>query len=414
MGEIPFAPEGLQKKLDKIRPKDVQVEKRRGTEGSTSEKARDKTVRRPAGSPKSVRKKNDDLKQAEYLGDFFEKVVPARIAVEIVKDYKEKVEKGIAGIDKNKYDDPKEYKKAVREVSNKIAQGFKLFEEKIYERKKDFKVRRGEASIKEVDLENVFEGKNIKFVLKEGDVAEKEYKEMLRFQEFLPNSLPKIYDYMRLGSTGILIMEKIEDETLEQLFKESDINTLVKVRPKIFSDLGKIIAIMDNNNFIHGDLYRSNVLLSNEYDWKIIDFEFSWHNEGIKYINDKTFNVKQIGIDEISDKFKNESIKSDFYEGYLLSRNLKEDIRFISKEKLFNTTDTQNYVKDIIKMLKSISVPSEETRDYFTSLISEINRRLEELGEHEKETKTYKKRTDVLKDFKNGIENFLEKKTLAK
>lgn len=164
---------------------------------------------------------------------------------------------------------------------------------------------------------------------------------------------------------------------------------------------------MDNNNFIHGDLYRSNILLSDEYVWKIIDFEYSRKHERIKYINDKTLNVKQLVIEEISDKFKNESIKSDFYEGYLLNRNLKEDIRFISKENLSNAADNNKYLNGIIKILKSISVPSGETRGYLVSLISEIDLRLEELDGD-------RKRTDVLKEFKNGIEKFLEKKTGAR
>lgn len=398
MGEILFAPE-------------VRIAAKTGeTEGVLRLKARNKTVRRLVKSPGSIREKNDDLKQAEYLGDFFEKVVPVRIAVEIVKDYKEKVEKGKTGIYKNKYDDPEGYKKAVREVSDKIAQGFKLFEKNIYDREKSTMLMRGEVSVKEFELDNVFEGKNVKFVMKEGDVAEKEYKNMLKFQEFFSDNMPKIYDYIRLGNTGVLIMEKIEDDTLEQLFN-SDLNTLLKDRPKIFSELGKIIGIMDNNNFIHGDLYRNNVMLSNEYVWKIIDFEFSRHHEGRKFIKAKTFNLRQIDMDAISDKFKNKSIKSDFYEGYLLSRNLKEDIRFISKEKLFNMADTQKYVKDINKMLKSISVPSEEAGEYFVSLISEIDHSMEELSEGEKEDKISKKRIDGLRDFKNGIENFLEKKT---
>lgn len=414
MSEIPFTPE-RQRQLNKIKPENVGDAKMGGgVENVTPKQTKIKTMSRKVQSPR-IEEKNDDLKQAEYLGDFFEKVVPVRIATKMIEDYKREVEQELAhkGIYKSRFDDTVEYKKAVEKVSDKIASGFKLFENKIYTRERDDyeKLIRGEASITEVVLNDVFEGKNIKFVLKEGDVAKKEYEGMLKFQKFLPNESPEVYEYIQLGNKGVLIMEKIEDDTMEQIFKTSDnVEKLLETKPKVFFDLGKIIAVMDNNNFIHGDLYGNNVLLSNEYFWKVIDFEFSKQFEGKKLISAKTFNVKQIDIDKYSDKFKNQKIKSDFYEGYLLNRNLKEDIRFILNKQKINISDTKKYVNGVIKMLKTISVPSEEIRTHFVSLISEIDLRLEELGE-DKETKAYTKRIGVLNDFKNGIEKFLEKKT---
>lgn len=351
-----------------------------------------------------------DPKQAELLGDFFDKVVPARIAVEIVKDYKRELKKGVKGINKNKYENSEEYEKSVKDVSNKISNAFKILEEEIYRRHKN---ERGEVSVNKIELDNVFEGKSIVFVIKEGDVAKREYKNMLRFREFLPNNAPKIYDYQKLGNDGLLTMEKIEGKTLKQLIKDTaDIYTALEVKPRFFSNLGKIIAVMDNNNFIHRDLYNlDNIMLSEDYGWKIIDLEKSrYYTKRDKAIYAQTFisDIEQVGIEGISDKLKNESIKNDFYEGYLLNRNLKEDIHFVAKEKSINFSNIKNYIERTIKTIENISMPSKETRNELNSLISEIDLCLSELGQDK--TKTSKKRTEILEYFKKGLKGFLEKK----
>jgi tRNA A-37 threonylcarbamoyl transferase component Bud32 len=417
MGEIPFAPDG-QRQPNKVKPEDVRkVEKNIEAEKVTPKKTRDKTVRRPVESPKSVSKKNDGLKQAEYLGDFFEKVAPVRIAVEIVEDYKKQLGKEITGIDKNKYDDPVEYEIAVRNLTNKISRVFKIFDEKLngMYRVEDW---RGEASVHKIELDNVFEGKNIVFATKDGDVAEKEYTNMLKFQEFLPNNLPKIYDYLRLGRTGILIMEKIEGKTMSHLLGNNaykNTEAALKAKPELFFDLGKIIAVMDNNNFIHADLHFDNIMLSDDYVWKLTDFELSRTHkekrEAIKFFTNVEHFVLVEIINKISNEYKNKPIKNDFYEGYLLNRDLKEDIRFVSEEKLIDFDASAEYMKRMVGVVKNVSAPSKELRDYLNSLREEIGGSLKEPVKDEIGVKSFKKRSKILKDFKNGIEKFLENKT---
>lgn len=397
-------PEG-EKQPDKIRPKEVpNVEKMNEREGVLRGKAQDKTRRRQMEAPKNIREKNDDLKQAEYLGNFLEKVVPKQIAIGVIEDYKRELRKGIVDITKKRYDTLEEYTKAVRETSDKISSVFKVIEERIAIRPEN---GRKEAVINKIELCDVFEGKNIIFALKEGGVAKKEYDNMLKFKEFLPDNSPKVYDYFKLRNDGLLVMEKIEGKTLKSLSK-SDIDAAIKVRPKLFFDLGRIIAVMNNNYFIHGDLYNwDNIMLSKDNDWKIIDFERSSHHEKkSKVMKAQMFflDINKIGIDTFSDKLDNKLIKNDFYEGYLVNRNWKEYIGFISSK------DTQ----EIGKILENISAPSEKTRNYLYSLIGEIGGHLKDLGREEKESMTLEKRVEVLKDFKNGVEKFLDKKTPAK
>lgn len=105
----------------------------------------DKELKR---EPEKARGLYDD-KQAELLGDFFDKVVPTRIAVEIVKDYKRELKKGVSDIKKKKYENPEEYKKAVQDVSNKISNAFKILEEEIYRRHRN---ERSEASVSKIEF----------------------------------------------------------------------------------------------------------------------------------------------------------------------------------------------------------------------------------------------------------------------
>lgn len=269
-----------------------------------------------------------------------------------------------------------------------------------------------------MNLGDVFEGKKIVFVIKEGDVAKREYKNLLKFREFLPDNSPKIYDYQRLGENGILTMDKIEGKTLKQALKDTTyIDTVLEVQPKLFFDLGKIIAVMDNNNFVHRDLYNiENIMLNDDYVWKIIDFEKSrYYKKRGETINAQTFisDIEQVGIEGISDKLKNETIKNDFYEGYLFNKNFKEDIHFIAKEKSINFKSTEEYIGRTVRLLENISSPSKETINYLNFLVKEIDLFLGESGKGKTKIKSSKKRTKILKDFKQGLEGFLEKKAPA-
>ncbi len=406
MGEILFIPEVP------IVKKTVEIE------GVPGQKARNKKAGRQMEIPKSVREKNNDLKQAEYLGDFFEKVVPTRIAVEIIKDYKEKTEKGIAGIDKNKYENPEEYDKAVREASNKIAQRFKLFEERKARSEYRDMPTRGDAWVNKIEVDDVFEGRSLKFAVKEGAVVKDEYERMLEFKGFFPDNLPKIYGYLQLGKKGELIMENLQRRTLELVLRDATFNmdAALGVKPKLFFELGRIIGVMNDNNFVHGEPSPDNVILSEDLIWKVTDFEKSKHYKNrADAISDKKlfYDINAVGIDAISIRFGNKQIKNDFYEGYLLNRNLKEDIRLMSEEKLIDFDASTQYMRGMVGVIENISAPSKEIRDYLDSLVSEIDSRLKEPVKDETGI-SFKKRAKILKDFRKGLVNFLKKKKSAK
>lgn len=404
----------------------------RKAEANPSKKARDKTSRRQVETPKRARKKpegriglkppeiNDD--QAKYLGDFFEKVVPVRIAVEIVEDYKKEVEKELKleGIDKNKYDDLGEYKKAVKEVSDEIAQRFKLFEErKARSEYRDMKTMRRDAWVNTIEVDNVFEGKSIKFAVKEGAVAKEEYENMLEFRKFFPDNLPKVYGYLQLEEKGELIMESLQRRTLDLVLRDAtfDMDFALRVKPKLFFELGKIIGVWNDNNFIHGEPSPDNIILSKDYIWKLTDFELSKHYKNrVEAINDKRLfdDIIAVRIDAISTRFGNKQIKNDFYEGFLLNRNLKEDIRLISEEKLTDFDAPKQYMRRMVGVIENVSAPSKKIRDHLNSLINEIDGHLKEPVKDEEGAELLKERTKILKDFKKGLVNFLKKKTSAK
>ncbi|MCK5176331.1 MAG: hypothetical protein KAQ92_01270, partial [Candidatus Aenigmarchaeota archaeon] len=123
-------------------------------------------------------------------------------------------------------------------------------------------------------------------------IDKKEYLLMLDFlkifekyydKENIP--APQVYDYDETNKT--IIMEKINGIVWMDIDKEK----LIKNLPLV-EELGRIIAIMHNHNYIHADFHDENVMLSSQNKWKIIDFEKSL------YFLDERINLNILNLEK--------------------------------------------------------------------------------------------------------------------
>ena len=98
-----------------------------------------------------------------------------------------------------------------------------------------------------------------------------------------------------------LIFELIEGESLAELYLKADLD--LDKRIKIAKDLAEALMILHSFGIVHGDIKPENILITKNFQVKIIDFGISWkiglpnefYNEGtILYIAPEFFLKKQI------------------------------------------------------------------------------------------------------------------------
>jgi len=95
--------------------------------------------------------------------------------------------------------------------------------------------------------------------------------EVMIFKTLEENSfIPKFYGYKEYGRYKIMFMEYIKGNTLEILTPKSDLWNI-----KIREVLEKLYFLYKKHKFIHNDISMDNILIDDNYNIYIIDFEVS-------------------------------------------------------------------------------------------------------------------------------------------
>jgi serine/threonine protein kinase len=91
----------------------------------------------------------------------------------------------------------------------------------------------------------------------------------LLFSQFIPQCVPKIYNYHKENNYTLLKMEKIEGITLKEFLKyKHNIYTKYEIISQMLQKLKQI----HNLGYCHNDFHDENIIITNNYNVKIIDF----------------------------------------------------------------------------------------------------------------------------------------------
>ncbi|MCK5039918.1 MAG: protein kinase [Candidatus Aenigmarchaeota archaeon] len=191
-----------------------------------------------------------------------------------------------------------------------------------------------------------------------------EYGKILKAKKILKKNSPRIYRY---DKNNHIIMEKIEGKTLEVILKEKTI------KANLIAELGKIISVMHNSNFIHRDLNSKNIMLTNKGLWKIIDFSDSEHTPGKKGITKKLFygEIKDIRMCEELKLYVDENIINSFIQSYLLNRDFRKMASFVIEHR--DTETVCAFLNLILYTTSQITKPSRESIKYIYGLTIQIS-----------------------------------------
>jgi Kae1-associated kinase Bud32 len=139
----------------------------------------------------------------------------------------------------------------------------------------------------------------------------KEAKLLLKTAELIP--VPKVYEYCDKKMT--ITMEKIEGDKLRDVLHKID-------RVDIFQRIGKKLAILHNNNIVHGDLTTSNLILNEKIYF--IDFGLGFVTTKIE---DKAVDIHLIGkaLESKHNRYKDECFDA-MMQSYLGEMNFPDDI----------------------------------------------------------------------------------------
>ena len=211
----------------------------------------------------------------------------------------------------------------------------------------------------------------IKTPKKEMEIEEREYDLMLIAHQILPNNTPKVHGYDK--KTQRIIMEKIKGTRIHLVpVKKLQKNT------KLIAELGKIIAVLHNNMFIHYnlDFNHGNIILNDNDVWKLIDFGFS------EYYGNRKENVESealiaekneftVNTDFFHESLSAYGIKTNFCKNYLIHRNFKELAPPILQKDDIKTAEC--LFELIFFVVEQITEPSEEVDKYLSQLIGQMS-----------------------------------------
>src|SRR3989344_952956 len=150
-------------------------------------------------------------------------------------------------------------------------------------------------------------------------ITKKDNKLLKKAQELIP--VPKIFSNSDYSISIEYIKGKKLSEHLDKL----------KNKFKIAEEIGKNIAILHNNNIIHGDLTTSNMIYSKK---KIYFIDFGLGFESNK-VEDKAVDLHLIKEALTAKHYKNaDKLFSSILKGYKISNTYKETLtRLIKVEK---------------------------------------------------------------------------------
>ncbi len=134
-----------------------------------------------------------------------------------------------------------------------------------------------------------------------------EARALIKVKEYRINT-PQVYEIDTESST--IIMKYISGSKLKNLIKTLNISK----KKEIFTNLGRIIAILHINGHIHGDITTSNIILTSSEDIFLIDFGLHDYSDSIE---DKSVDIhllKRVLISSHGDDFK--LCFNAFLEGY--------------------------------------------------------------------------------------------------
>ena len=189
-------------------------------------------------------------------------------------------------------------------------------------------------------------------------------------------------------------MELIEGRTLENVPEKELKNQ------RFFAELGRIIAVMHNHNFIHRDLVRENIILDEKGVWKLIDFGESIHlEEEIENIDSKLLIYQKNEFDDNGSKLVfcncySESINSNFYQNYLVHRNLIEIAPYVILQKKDNKT-VDAFFEFVLFIVEKITNQSEQVDDYLSNFIDKTRNVISRYSEKEILERTRKDRLKI-------------------
>ncbi len=221
----------------------------------------------------------------------------------------------------------------------------------------------------------------VKIPLMGKEIKEEEYKRMRIFGCIHPNNIPKVYEYYNNEMTQKLLMEPIEGFQLRDIPLE-----ILLEKPELITRLGKIIAVMHNQDFIHGDLHSNNVILDEQGIWKIIDFGGRNPNSS----NEKNIKLEKLieleknldfrgkihrqgrDVYKVMKKCPDKKIKNIFFQNYLINRNLITYIDGIYNQRPIDYEAGYGLFEFIKYIVENINLPSNEVNKYLSMFLLKI------------------------------------------
>ncbi|MCK5040418.1 MAG: hypothetical protein KAR87_05620 [Candidatus Aenigmarchaeota archaeon] len=227
-------------------------------------------------------------------------------------------------------------------------------------------------NISAVDSEKEKHELSIKMPRYGEEIKEEEFTNIDVFRKFLPHNAPEPRKFDKKSQT--LIMDYIDGKKIEELsnkfFKD----------PKHFTELGRIIAVMHNHNFIHWDLLPRNIILDKKGIWKLIDFGESFYYDDtieaidLEVLQDQKKEFDAFGTDIIFCNCYDDNTNSIFYESYLVNRNFMEIAPYILRKKDKKTITA--FFELIWFIVGKIKKPTGETRKNLLNLMEQIRKQV--------------------------------------
>ncbi|RLG14719.1 MAG: Kae1-associated kinase Bud32 [Candidatus Nanohalarchaeota archaeon] len=185
-----------------------------------------------------------------------------------------------------------------------------------------------------------------------------EYLNIVKLHQMLSQNIPAVYDYDEKDDS--IIMETIEGQTLEKIHRK------IEKEPGLIEELGKIIATMHNNDFIHGDLNKTNIMLTKQKIWKIIDFDKT------KEIKENSKQKAELQKEDIyrCTRILSKNLTSRLVQSYLLNRDFKKTLYSILEERKIDYPAAEAWPEYVAYLTKKLHNPGNEILDY----VREINR----------------------------------------
>lgn len=134
-----------------------------------------------------------------------------------------------------------------------------------------------------------------------------EARALIKVKEYRINT-PQVYEIDTESST--IIMKYISGSKLKNLIKTQSLSK----NKEIFTQLGRIIAILHINGHIHGDITTSNIILTSSEDLFLIDFGLHDYSDSIEDKSVDLHLLKRVLISSHGDDSK--LCFNAFLEGY--------------------------------------------------------------------------------------------------